>query len=218
MNDPSSFHGRNAPVPAATPKKTSGKGCLIAVLVVPAVLVVLLVVFLGLNLQRRSEHAREVAAERVEAATASLAAAKASQDVVELSEAQLRQIPPFRRGGTLLREQLIAHLNDDRATELSRSSFIKDTEGLTVAWSMMTREVSQMERGIRGSFEIPYQIRHQNRSRGSTIQVRADFPASARDELIALRRGDWVIVSGKLSFRGDRSPLLSNAEIIEPKE
>lgn len=214
MNDPSSFHGRGTPGPAATPKKTSGKGCLIAVLVVPAVFIILAILFLALTFTRSREAAHAAAEARIELAAD-------SREAVELSEAQLREIPPFTRGGTLSREQLIAHSNDDRATKLSRESFTRDTEGLTVAWSMMTQDISETEQGIRGSFEIPYKIRRGNSTRGSSIQVRAEFPNSARDELITLRRGDWVIIEGKLNYQGEQSPVrpvLTRARIIEPEE
>jgi hypothetical protein len=74
-------------------------------------------------------------------------------------------------------------------------------DGLDVSWLLRIENVRSPveDRPIEATFSMPYMItRGPHWRSSSSISVQAEFPADAVDKLMAVRRGDWVTVAGKV--------------------
>ena len=124
--------------------------------------------------------------------------------------------PPSSRRQALTREQFIVHSIDSNATDLMRAEFAKTANGTTVRWLLLTDDIRDQNNRIQGSFSIPYEIHRDHGMSGSSISVTCSFQDASRDSLLKVRRGDWVLIQGKLSFDGSgRSARIEEAVLLD---
>jgi hypothetical protein len=143
--------------------------------------------------------------------------AREAQDrrgVVVFREGAIPAYEPHRRGEELTREQFVALMIDDFATELAREEFQKTSNGEQVSWLLRAEDISGNDGALHGDFTLPYEIVSDNRGRGSAVNVRCEFLPEHKDTLLKVRRQEWVTVEGKLSFDG-RKASISEARIVE---
>ena len=140
-------------------------------------------------------------------------------DWISLDEGSLGRYSPTDFGGSLGREHFVALMADQNATELTRQTFEKNASGQVVRWRLKTSEV----RGGGGSgplqadFQLPYRIQTGTNSwTGSSIMIRAEFPAAELEKLATLRREDWTTVEGRLELKGRDASLLEARLVGEP--
>lgn len=181
-------------------------GCvaLAAVLIAVAIGVVLLgVIFFS---KARVAHAVDVAELRM--TELRMTEEYGGGDMVVFSHGRRPTLSLPEAGQPVTREQYVAYLNDDRATKLARESFREVADQSEVRWSLRTVDISSDNGQLRGEFEVPWQIRHDHGSTGGSLQMACEFVETSRKELLGLRRGDWVMVQGKLVFKGERARLI----------
>ena len=184
-------------------KKSSG--CLTALVVV---VVIAALGFVGLfslffkRVSRGREYAAEVS-ERV-----GLTVEAGSAGTVVFQEGADIHFPPHQSGEELSREQFISLMIDDHATELARKAFQRTADGAAVKWMLQTQDISESNGKLEGRFSLPWEIRSAHGSRGSSVNLTCEFSEEGRDSLLKVRRGDWVVVEGRLSFDGHQSAIL----------
>ncbi|MDA0768497.1 MAG: hypothetical protein O3A92_16930 [Verrucomicrobia bacterium] len=127
-------------------------------------------------------------------------------------EGAMPRFPFPQPGDTISREQFVAFKIDEDSTELSRESFRKVANRTKVRWNLQTRNVADRSGVLLGQFELPWEIRNGSSIKGSSAQVSAEFTDESRANLLKLRRGDWVVVAGELSFDGN-SVSIKNARL-----
>jgi hypothetical protein len=121
-------------------------------------------------------------------------------------EGAIPRFPFPQPGDTISREHFVAFMIDEAATELSKESFRKVANQAKVRWNLQTRNVADRGGVLLGQFELPWEIRNGSSINGSSAQVSAN--------LLKLRRGDWVVVAGELSFDGN-SASIKNARLAD---
>lgn len=155
----------------------------------------------------RKEHSLEEARMR--------AAEVARMDrAVLFPDGEIPDFPPHRRGEEVTREEFVALMIDDLATELARREFQKTADGAPVRWLLETRDISGGDGALRGNFTLPYWIVSGNRRQGSAVNLDCEFLPESRDALLRVRRGDWVVVEGRLSFDG-RDAAITEARLVD---
>lgn len=107
--------------------------------------------------------------------------------------------PAHKAGEELSREQFVAFRIDDRSTALARQSFQESVQNTTVEWLLRTGDIKDENGIMHGEFSLPYQLRDKHSRQGSSVNITVDFSGESRDRLLSIRRGDWVVVQGKLS-------------------
>ena len=115
---------------------------------------------------------------------------------------QFPAMPGLEPGAVITREQFVTHTMDSDATELSKSTFRKIADQATVTWLLQTVDISEKDGKIVGQFQLPWEIREGRSSHGSSLSLRCEFSEHNRGSLIHLRRGDWIKVTGTLTFNG----------------
>ena len=110
-------------------------------------------------------------------------------------------------------EQYVAYLNDDRATKLARESFRQAADQARVRWLLRNRDISGRDGRLYGEFEVPWRILHDHGSSGGSVHMACAFVETSREDLMGLRRGDWVTVDGTLVFDGERARI-NEARIV----
>jgi hypothetical protein len=140
--------------------------------------------------------------------------AEKRRGVVVFREGAIPAYEPHRRGEELTREQFVALMIDDFATELAREEFQRTSNGEQVRWLLRAEDVFGSEGTLYGDFTLPYEIVADNRGRGSAVHVRCEFLPEHKDTLLKVRREEWVTVEGKLLFDG-RKATISEARIVE---
>ena len=126
------------------------------------------------------------------------------------------QYAPHRRGEELKREHFVALMIDDLATELARKEMQKTANGAEVRWLLETGDIFDSDGVVHGQFTLPYEIVSGRSTRGSAVNLTCEFLPESKEELLMVRRGDWVIVEGKLSFDG-RKAEITEARIVDEK-
>jgi hypothetical protein len=129
-------------------------------------------------------------------------------------EGAIPRFPFPQPGDTISREHFVAFMIDEAATELSKESFRKVANQAKVRWNLQTRNVADRGGVLLGQFELPWEIRNGSSINGSSAQVSAEFTDESRANLLKLRRGDWVVVAGELSFDGN-SASIKNARLAD---
>lgn len=119
---------------------------------------------------------------------------------------------PHQRGDELKREQFVALMIDDLATELARKEFQSSANGAFVSWLLRTEDLSERDGVPHGQFTLPYEIRFGHGSQSSSVALDCDFLPESKVGLLQIRRGDWVVVEGTLSFDG-RKVSITDARI-----
>ena len=194
-------------------KRSSGSGCLVAIVLVIVLGIggVVGVFFLFTAKVSRS-HERAVG----EATRIGMAAEVSEEGVVIFQRDSMPRFPPHKEGQALTREQFIVQSIDSNATDLMRAEFAKTANGTTVRWLLLTDDIRDQNNRIQGSFSIPYEIHRDHGMSGSSVSVTCSFQDASRDSLLKVRRGDWVLIQGKLSFDGSgRSARIEEAVLLD---
>lgn len=182
-------------------EKKGNSGCRVVAMIFAGIVVLFLVVVFGLYWMftaRKSE-----AVEAVQIAEAEVMAETAPA-VLELESSDWESLEPLAEGEPVTLRHYILLMEDPRATELARTTFLERAEGAPVTWTMTLEDVWE-ESGVLGaSLRADYSMQSGSVIRGSSISVRADFDESQRDALIGLRQGDVVTVEGVLALDGER--------------
>lgn len=192
-------------------EEKKGNGCLKAAIIVGVLVVVggaaMVVVpalwFRAAQQEQRTEEQRAMEARKM-----------LTDRTVSFQRGAIPKFPPHREGEEVTREQFVALMVDDLATELARNEFQRTADGATVRWLLETREIQGGNGVIQGQFVLPYEIVSGNSMSGSAVSVRCEFAPASKDALLAVRRGDWVTVEGTLSFDG-RDAKIMEAKIVE---
>ena len=129
------------------------------------------------------------------------------EGTVVFQEGAIPRFQAHKSGEELTREHFVALMIDDHATELARKAFQETAHDTTVTWLLHTNDISEHKGALQGFFTLPYEIRHGHGSRGSSVSVNCEFAEESRDSLLNVRRGDWVVVQGKLSFDGHQAAI-----------
>ena len=194
-------------------KKSSGSGCLTAVILV-IVLGGVGVVGIFALFYTRAAKVHEMAGE--EATRIGMAAEVAEEGTIVFQQNNIPRFPPHQEGQELTREQFVAHSIDSHATDLMRAEFAKTANGASVKWLLRTEDIRDRNEAIEGTFSLPYEIRHRHGMNGSSVNVSCTFIEENRDSLLKVRRGDWVLIQGKLSFNGHgNSARIEEARILD---
>lgn len=123
------------------------------------------------------------------------------QNGVVITESRLASLAVADFGSELSREQFIAVMTDDHATDLTRQQFKAKADGQQVEWLLKVRDVDApgSDGSIKAEFKIPYSVSYGGHSMmSSSLTVRAEFPPEAVDDLEQVRREQWVTVAGSL--------------------
>ncbi|MCF7676274.1 MAG: hypothetical protein K9N23_09685 [Akkermansiaceae bacterium] len=190
----------------------STSGCLTAVVIAAVAALLVLIAVFGLVFSARSTAAREMTEQKAIAANAR----HAQDGTVVFQAGRLPTIAPHQAGKPVSREQFMALMIDEHATALARETFLKSADQSPVKWRLHTSDISDHEGQLTGNFSLPYQIRSNKSSTGSSISIKCEFAEESRDRLLAIRCGDWVTVQGKLSFSANsRSGVIKEARILD---
>jgi hypothetical protein len=134
---------------------------------------------------------------------------------MELKPDQLADYAAYQAGTPLDRDVFIAWNVDPRRTTLGMESFLEKAEGAMVAWRLRVEDLTPEAETITGNFTIPYQLKDtvgsMTTTSSSSIRIQGEF---AREEraLLAVRRGDWVEIQGRLSLKGGE-PVIREARL-----
>ena len=103
------------------------------------------------------------------------------------------------------REHFVAVMADDAATDLMRKQFAEKANGMRVKWLLRVVDVAAADSNgaIKASLTMPYRITQGNGWSGSSVSVRAEFGPDAVDDLMKIRRGQWVTVEGELAIESN---------------
>jgi hypothetical protein len=191
--------------------KNSSSGCLTAVIVLVVLAGVGLIGLVGL-FYMRAGGTREYATELAEQVAMTEAADRAGTIVFQ--EGAIPRFPPHKSGDELTREQFVALMLDEHATDLARKSFEETARDTTVNWLLHTEDIFDSNGTLQGHFTLPYEIKHGRGMRGSSLTVNCEFQEESKDSLLNVRRGDWVVVQGTLSFAGQQASI-KEARIVD---
>lgn len=192
--------------------KNSGSGCLTAVIVLVVLAIIGLIGLVGL-IYMRAGVSREYATELAEQVAMTEAADR--NGTIVFQDGAIPRFPPHKSGDELTREHFVALMLDEHATELARKSFEETARDTTVSWLLRTEDIFDSNGTLHGHFTLPYEIRHGHGMRGSSLTVNCEFQEESKDSLLNVRRGDWVVVQGTLSFDGHQAGI-KEARIPDP--
>ena len=157
---------------------------------------------------------RAVKVEEHEERARALEAQQAIADrTVTFQRGAIPKFPPHKAGEEVKREQFVALMVDDLATELARKEFQRTADGATVRWLVETGDIFDSDGVVHGHFVLPYEIVSGNSMSGSAVNLNCEFLPESKDALLGIRRGDWVTVEGTLSFDG-REAKITEAKIV----
>jgi hypothetical protein len=192
-------------------KKLSGCG-LAAILLAGGLVVILGLIILATVRWQTSRESRRGQAEVDRAGAIAFASqSDDKEESVVLDRDSFGRYSPAEFGSGLTREHFVALMADQNATELARQTFTRNASGQVVRWLLKTGDVKAAgESGLLvAEFGLPYRIQSgPNSWSGSSLTIRAEFPAAERDRLLALRRNDWVTVEGRLQLEQAEIKLL----------
>jgi len=123
-------------------------------------------------------------------------------------------IPPSRKyqeGEALTRELFVAFTMDGDATMLARQNFESIAKGAPLTWLLKVHELTESGDQIAGQMEIPYLISSPGDSSRSlsSASVTCRFFASQKEDLLKVRKGEWLTVSGTLTLKGNDYRILN---------
>ena len=141
-------------------------------------------------------------------------ATEIDRGAVVFQEGEFPRFPPHKRGEELSREQFAALMIDDHATDLARKALQESANDAHVSWLLYTEDLTDRNGILEGHFTLPYEVRSGHSMHGSSINIRCEFANDGRDSLLKVRRGDWIVVQGKLSFDGQNSTI-RDARVVD---
>ena len=180
-------------------------GCLVAVIVIVVAFVVVVGGILFVLVAKSSDSPDKPTLHREDA-----------PKVLVFREDALPTLPFPIAGEELSREQFVSFSIDENATQLAKEEFRRIANQAKVRWELRTSNISENGGQLQGQFELPWEIRYENGSSSSAIQVRCEFLPESRSRLLNLRRGDWITIEGQLAFDGNH-PTIQNARIANNK-
>ena len=196
--------------------KEKSSGCLIVAIIL-AVLLALLLVPVGLwymSASNKSVAARDEAIARAEAIEHAYGLRGSDEGVVVMEKGEVPDLTVPKAGEEITREHIVLFLTSYNATNLTKEAFRKVASEASVKWLLRTDNVFEKNGVLRARFWIPWEIRSNNSSSSSSIQVEAYFAEESRADLLTLSRDEWVTVEGDLSFDAD-TPTIKNARIVD---
>jgi hypothetical protein len=214
---------RGSPRPGSPKKKGAGCAIFAIVMVVVAVVVVVAGAIMTFMFARKAhvaefEDRMEYAETMLADSRAMMAGDRDESGLVMLSEESIGKIPATDFGDELSREHFIAVVTDEHATDLMRKQFAEKANGARVKWLLKVGDVSAPSSSgqIKASLSMPYRISRGNGWSGSSVSVRADFGPDAVDELMKVRRGQWVTLEGQLALEGNgRAARIVAARVVK---
>jgi len=204
-------------------KKTAGCAIGAVICVGVAVVVVLVGAFFMYFLARKATvmegQARMEQAETMLAASEPMMMGAGDETgLVMLTAESVGKISATDFGDELSREHFVAVMADDHATDLMRKQFAEKANGLRVKWLLRVGDVAAPGSSgeIKASLSMPYRISQGSGWSGSSVSVRAEFGPDAVDDLMKVRRGQWVTVGGELAVESNgRGARLLGARVVE---
>lgn len=182
-------------------KKSGCLGAIIAIIIIGGLVFVGLIAAIYKSKERSVVLAEETARARAAAVT-----------TLAFKEDELPRFPFPKVGEPISREQFVAHMIDDHATDLAKDSFREVASQATVTWKLRTHDIQERDGHITGEFDLPWEIRHHRSTRSSSVRVYCHFTEESRQGLLDLRRDDWVTITGNLSFDGN-TPSIKDARL-----
>lgn len=184
-------------------EKKTKVGCLTAAGVVAVVaLLGLLAAFVGVRWAgtKAKEVIEKERLEQLEAQRAAEAELLAMQPLtVDQSDAE--SFAPLEPGESVTIERFLISMGDAGATELAKQDFREKADGAPVEWRLRLVNVLESGQGIMAEMQLPYKVvEESDGSHTSVLQVKGLFLDDSRDELLKLRRDQWMRVGGKLSL------------------
>lgn len=139
--------------------------------------------------------------------------AKSHGGSVTLREEALPDYSIYQKGASLDRDVFLAWKLDPRRTSIGEKSFREKAEGAAVTWNLQIEDIEDRGDGLLAKCVVPYDLQHPgNFSTSSQVTVNCEFPSSARDSLLPLRKGSWVDISGRLSLDTDEGARILDAQ------
>jgi len=205
-------------------KKTAGCAIFAVIIVGVAVAVVVVGAVVMMVWTRKAAMVEGEAAmpyaETLFGASEAAHAAGEEAGMVMLSADSIGKISATDFGDELSREQFVAVMADDQATDLMREQFEEKANGMRVKWLLRVEEVAAPDSkgAIKASLGMPYRIRTGSGWRGSSVSVKAEFGPDAVDDLLKVRRGQWVTLQGKLAIDSNgRGARILAARVADPR-
>ncbi len=187
-------------------------GCLIAAILGLVVLVVgvtgvAVFSYRALSLGKEQVKQRIEAHEKREKAADEAAAAALAEEeksAVVLRDGHLPDYSGYRAGAPLGPETYLAWKLDTGATTLAKEEFLKRAEGAEVTWMMRAGDLHANGDRISGTFHLTYWTadRDGGSRRAGVEPVACRFAEGGGEWLLSIRRGETVLVRGRLSLTG----------------
>lgn len=207
-------------------QQKKGSGCVIiaVILVAVAILAVLVGAFFMFFWARKAVvmegEEQMVRAEAMQMASESRLMRNGDEEgLVMLTEELIARMSATDFGDGLSREHFVAAVLDDHATDLMRKQFAEKANGMRVSWLLRVDDVSAPDSNgaIRAPMSMPYRIAQGHGGwAGSSVSVIAEFGPDAVDDLLKVRRGEWVKVEGELKLESNgRSARILGARVVE---
>jgi hypothetical protein len=174
---------------------------------------------LGKEQVKQRIEAHEQRARTAENAAAAALAEEERLSVV-LREGRLPDYSGYQAGAPLGPEMYLAWKLDTGATSLAKEAFLERAEGAEVSWRLKAGDLQSNGDGVFGTFHLTYWMAGhdgQNRQAGAEA-VECHFPGEARDSLLGIRRGETVLVRGRLSLTSGRVVLEDARRVTEEVE
>ncbi|MGE9270447.1 MAG: hypothetical protein ACQKBU_06560 [Verrucomicrobiales bacterium] len=122
--------------------------------------------------------------------------------------------PPLEEGEAVSRDRFLISMIDRSATELARETFLERADGALVEWSLKLVNLRKSGGSLEGTFEIGYGLRRGSARSFNQLQIEVIFAADQHDELLRLRKGDWVTIQGELSLPDRGNPVIRKARVV----
>lgn len=200
-----------------TQKKGSGCGAVALVIVALALAGIVAVVMLFSFVFKKTKRVVTTERERIEARHKEPVALRQGSDgnaFLKLRQDKLADYARYQAGVALDRDVFVSWSVDPLRTTLGMEAFRGKAEGAMVTWEIQAEDLTPSQDKVVGDFRIPYGFCNDDNQVNSvsSIQVRCEFGPGAGDALLAIRRGDWVNVRGRLSLKGN-SPVILDATL-----
>jgi hypothetical protein len=192
--------------------RNTSSGCSTALVIVVAVIGLAgLGLFLSIFFLKSSHESLEQAHLKESTLISSHSQEFDHENQVTFSTDALPRYEKYQQGEALTRELFVAFTLDDDTTMLARQNFETIAEGAPVTWLLKVHELREASDQIFGQMEIPYLIVSPGDSSRSwsSVSVTCAFAASEKENLLIVRKGEWLTVSGTLTLQNNDYRILN---------
>lgn len=117
----------------------------------------------------------------------------------------------------LLLDEVLRTLSNKNLTSLQKAQFRRRTEGKSLRWKVIVREVKQPQETLPNGNILVIFIPPSQAEKSFPDVLAASFPSTAETDLASLHRGDVISIQGRLQFLSlgeSFSPTLEDCELL----